>query len=229
MDMSRISALEKHVSQYPDNKEAWERVCDLLKEPHLIETQDVDDCEAAKDYLTNIYPVAVRAAEIVHVMSTVPIYILIRKTEQADMRVIIGKEDPEEGEKNLLPIFFSQEIAEKAQRDIAKATEDDIQCARIPFMLLVDDELGVFKDSQKHLYQMVLCDLREGKALMRIDTKEVIMLIFTASRALRSYYDIDLFDMSLSVNQIVSELKQEMERQLDYPEQTPGKSKLPVS
>lgn len=191
MDMSRISVREKYVSQYSDNKEAWERVCDLFKAKRDINMDDVNRCKTADDYFGEIYPDAVTAAEIVHVMATVPVYVMLVNDSDQDT-VSLFAFTPEDNASPAIPVYFSREDAVAVAQKCSKATNKHVWSARIPFMLLVDHKFGLFPDWEANSWVLALCDTRENADWYAISRNDILVAMMDACRALRSYYHIDV-------------------------------------
>lgn len=215
-----LQDFEKAVSQYPDNKEAWERACDLFAKTTMICAKDIDYCESSLEYFNKIYPTAVNAAEIIHVMATVPVYVLVQKDSNKKADVLVALTNQVDMVSSI-PVFFTREDAESIRQDICQTTDDPIWTVRIPFTLLVDQEYGIFDDCNSVFPLVSLCDFRENKPWVVTSRNRIIMLILDACRALRSYFDLDI----LRFAKIVEQAKNEgySEETLEF-----GESELPI-
>lgn len=225
-----LEQFEKTVSQYPDNKKAWERACDLLIELDGIPARSIDYCESPMEYFTKIYPAAVKASEIIHTMSTVPVYVLVEDNPQAGGETLVTVS--QEGVvvfENVLPVFFSREDAEKALREGFEGSTEGMRIVRIPFMLLIDKDFGIFGDNAGQYLEMLLCYFKKGKPWVRINKWRIIMMLLDACRALRSYYDYDILSFFERIEQMNAEMLQNAEQHSQYVEWAPGKGKPPVS
>lgn len=193
--ISKLRDFEKIVSQYPDNKEAWERVCDTCEKSVDVWAKDIQNSKSAQEYYSNVYPTAVNAAEIIHVMSTVPVYVLVQKDNWRNSDVLVAITNGITME-TAIPVFFTREDAEKVRQEIVQADDDCVWSVRIPFMPLIDQEFGLFPDEEGKYPLMALCDFREGKPWVVTDKHRIMLLMLSACRALRSYYDMDILTMA---------------------------------
>lgn len=224
MNLDKFKKLEDAVREYPDNKAAWERACDMMDGLKKIRRSDVDRRDGGRDFYSNIYPQAVRAAEIIHVMSTVPVYILIQSDHEKGQDVLAAVRD--KNGNSILPVFFDKASTDFLKGEIEKLSGDSVRPARIPFMFLIDKEYGAFDDESDDAPKIALCDTREGRPWLFFNKSDVMACMLDASRALRSHYDLDLVDDYLKVMAKDFETQQSM---MDEPVRGPGGSILPLS
>lgn len=191
--MSELRIISKIMEQYEEDPKAWENVCDWLETAMQITEAQIDMCQTAEAYLRNVYPAARRAADVIHVMSTVPVFVLVySQNKKKEQFISFMSDDPEV--PAYVPVFFSKAQAQKAKRDMGKAGTE-VECLTLPFFLLVDSDYGVFANSNPPAV-MALCDCRPEKPWMYFNMHQIPSLMLDATAALRSNFGADVIQMA---------------------------------
>lgn len=199
--MNRIVNIEKAIAKIPDNKKAWEDVCDILMDSYDSETIFENESRTiqkgiagTEEYLKNVYPSAIRLADVIHTMQTVPVYIIMRTMEDGTyMPAMVENEGEDEG---CVLASFSKEDAETISCEI-DSEGTILRIARVPFFILIDGLFGYFPDIINP--SIALCDMRENgdeKSSWPIVTREDVMsLLLDATKTLRYDYAYDVYSM----------------------------------
>ncbi|WP_394969840.1 hypothetical protein [Candidatus Allofournierella merdipullorum] len=191
--MSELRVISKIMEQYKEDPKAWENVCDWLETALQITDAQIEMCQTAEAYLRNIYPAAKRAADVVHVMSTVPVFVLVNAQDgQKEQFISFTSDDPEA--PTYVPVFFAKDQALEAMKDIENPNAK-LECLTLPFFLLVDSDYGVFANSIPPVI-MALCDCRPGKPWMYFNMHQIPSLVLDATAALRSNFQADVIQMT---------------------------------
>lgn len=191
--MSELRVISKIMEQYGEDPKAWENVCDWLDSATPITSAQIDMCQTAEDYLRNVYPAARRAAEAIHIMSTVPVFVLVHPNK-GRKEEFISFMNPKIDVPAYVPIFFAKEQAANVMNDMKKAGTE-VECLTLPFFLLVDSDYGVFAGVNPPV-TMALCDCRPGKPWMYFNMHQVPSLVLDATAALRSNFQADVIQMT---------------------------------
>ena len=225
MNREELNRISEAIKDIPDDVKAWEQTCDFLYELTMKQKQRIMmDCQTSSEYVRNIYPVAHKLAQVIHVMATVPVHLLVRTVSEKEQVLITlyDNEDP----TPYLPIFFSKSQAEAEVKYIDREKGEIVDVIRVPFLMLIDNHFGFFSDTP-NVPLLTLFETRKDKPAIFLTKFDVMAMLVDSTRTLRSQVCFDFGP------QIVPNTKPNAGQETQMPNQPMppfgGRKKPPVS
>lgn len=188
MNCKEFQAIAEAIKDVPDNVKAWEQVCDLIQKIFKIKTDTVNQCQSSSEYIRNVYCRAYNIEQVIHVMATVPVYLIVRNFNiDTQMILTIFNEDQT---TPYIPVFFSEKQARK-ELEYVDIPKEFVGIVRIPFFMLIDGTFGFFPDVGK-APRAALFDDREGKAIIYFDRFQIMSMLLDSTKTLRSRFETDI-------------------------------------
>lgn len=211
--MSELRIISRIMEENKEDPQAWENVCDWLSEAKPITSDRIEKCKTSMEYLTNVYPSAVRAAKAMQVMASVPVFTLVHLQQNGTEQFISLTDN---NVPSFVPLFFTKEQAVKEIENI-ETEGASVSCLCLPFFLFTDTEgYGIFADSNPPII-FALCDPRPNKPWMFFTKQEIINLMLDASAALRSSF----------VGDVIKIVSDQIASTLTYPVNPEDESRFP--
>lgn len=182
MKQKELQKISDAIKDIPDDAEAWENACDLMTEISAIEPSVISNCKDRADYAQLIYRRAYNIEQVVHVMKTVPVYLLARNVGEDDQLIVTLFNEIQP--LPFVPVFWKKERALK-ELEFIEIDKKSVSVIRVPFFLLVDDQFGISPDAQE-VPLIILFDDREGVPGSCIDKYLIMDMMEDSAKTLRS-------------------------------------------
>lgn len=200
-----FSSIDKLITDIPDDKGAWEKAIEILDNDDLVESI-MDKMSAGKSsygYTKDIWKDARDIEFAVHVMSSVPVYVIVAVDETGKEELSCATLLPEEDQTDLLgdtnigiPVFIDFESAQNLLSSSEEENSGNAFVCRIPFALLVDNRIGLFDDDSAPELLILL----NGDNSTIINRFEISPLMCASAFALRTSFLDDIAENIFDLN-----------------------------
>lgn len=183
----RLSIISNSVANIPENKKAWQNVCDILATTNFIHEERTKYCPNTERYLQDILPDAIKFSDVVHTMETVPVYILMKDSDDNKV-IIVTISSPEDDV--CIPVMFTEEDAKNTIKEIDGLEAKDTIIVKIPFFVLIDGQFGFIPEDDAP--DIILFN-DDGMPMPRMNRYDVMLMMLDSTFALRSNYARDVY------------------------------------
>lgn len=184
--MMDIATMENLVKDYPDNKEAWEKVSDMLCDEQTFRFNRVYAGKDEEEYLKTYYPKVRVLAEIAHVMATVPIYVLVEKQSDNTCGMVGIVPSNNRAATPIIPVYFSKDSAENGKRHL-KGKKSNVYIVKTLFCMLVDCTYAVMLKEENINFTFV--DERPDHRWATLSKTQIFEIVFDANKAIFGDYE----------------------------------------
>lgn len=188
MVRKEFQEIAEAIKDIPDDVKAWEQACNLIPKIFNIKEDTINHCKSEAEYIRQVYRRAYNIEQVVHVMATVPVYLIVRNFN-IDTQMIVTIFN-EEQPTPFIPVFFSEEQARK-EMEYIDFPRNAASVVRIPLFLLIDGNYGFFPDNETPK-RIALFDDRDNKPIIYFDKFQVLSMLMDSTKTLRSRFEADI-------------------------------------
>lgn len=204
--MKRLfTAIDKLIADIPNDKNAWEKAIDILSNDSLVESvmTKISAGRSSYGYVKDIWKKARDIEFAVHVMASVPVYVIVKLDETDTEGLAYATLLPEKGQPDLfgefnsaIPTFIDLKSAQDVLRESESGNEENTFICRIPFAMLVDNRVGIFDDDSAPEFLLLV---GENNSTV-INRFEISPLMCAAAFALRTSFVEDIAENILGLS-----------------------------
>lgn len=201
-----FSSIDKLIADIPDDKDAWEKTLEILDNDDCVDAV-LNKMAAGKSpygYVKSVWKMARKIEFAVHVMSSVPVYVVVRhnkadKEELCCVTFLLEENQPDLfGDDNLgILVFIDRDSVQNVLSKSQAENSSDAFICRIPLALLVDKNIGIFDDDEAPEFLIFI----NGEKSTLVQRFQIAPLMCASAFALRSSLIEDIMENIFDIRQ----------------------------